>query len=102
MQGYTNVFLSPSFIAKYFKYSDDTAILSLLTDRDSVTTYQQSAAHFTQWVTKAKQLTFNSCNKFTNPHSATFINGQAVEMVERFKYLSIILDMVDVSASTPG
>ena len=47
---YTNDSLSPSSIPKYFQLSDlDTATLGLLTDRDSVTAYQQSVTHFTQW-----------------------------------------------------
>lgn len=32
---------------KYFKYSDDTAILSLLSDNDSVTAYQQTHTFLT-------------------------------------------------------
>ncbi len=45
---YTNDCLSPSLITKYLKYSDDTAILALFNGKDSVTTYHQSVAYFTQ------------------------------------------------------
>ncbi len=48
---YTNDCLSPSLITRYFKYSDDTAILALLNWEDSVTAYHQSVAYFNQWCT---------------------------------------------------
>ncbi len=97
---YTNDCLSPSPVTKYFKYSDDTAILALLSDQDSVTAYKHSVAHFSQWckdnhlllnVTKTKELIFDNRKKNT-PHEPIHIDNQPVEIVDSFKYLGITLD----------
>ncbi len=48
---YTNDCISPSPVTTYYKYSDDTAILGLLSDNNSIAAYQLSISHFTQWCT---------------------------------------------------
>ncbi len=97
---YTNDCFSPSLITRYFKYSDDTAILALLNGEDSVIAYHQSVAYFNQWctdnhlflnVTKTKELIFDTRHKFSTSHCPIFINGQSV-IVDSFRYLGIILD----------
>lgn len=47
---YTNDCVSPSPITTYYKYSDDTAALALLTD-NNLTGYLDSISHLTQWCT---------------------------------------------------
>ncbi|KAK7880799.1 hypothetical protein WMY93_032562 [Mugilogobius chulae] len=46
---YTNDCISPSSVTTYFKYSDDTAILALLTDNNSIISYHSSVTHFIRW-----------------------------------------------------
>ena len=48
---YTNDCISPSPNITYFKYSDDTAILGLLNDNNSIMDYQNTISHFTHYCT---------------------------------------------------
>ncbi len=91
---YTNDCLSPSLITRYFKHSDDAAILALLNGEDSVTAYHQSVGYFTQWCTdnhlllngtKTKEYIFDTRHKCSTSHCPIFINGQSVETVDSFR-----------------
>ncbi len=94
---YTNDCISPSPTTTYLKYSDDTAIIALLTDSNSVLDYYNTIAHFTQWcegnflhlsVTKTKELIISP----PSPQHPISINNQAVEITDSFKYLGVTLD----------
>ena len=65
---YTNDCPSISPSTSYLKYSDDTAILALLSDNQSTLDYHDTVTHFTSWCTdnhlqinvnKTKELLFN-------------------------------------------
>ena len=96
---YTNDCISPSPTnITYFKYSDDTAILALLHDNNSITDYQNTISHFTQWCTanflelnvaKTKELVFQSTDTVLNP---LLIHSKTVEQVDSFTYLGLTLD----------
>ena len=82
----------------YFKYSDDSAILGLLNDNNSITDYQNTISHFTQYCTdsylelnvdKTKELVFDTAHTGLNP---LLIHGKTVEQVDSFTYLGITLD----------
>lgn len=98
---YTNDCTSPSPITTYFKYSDDTAILALLSNTDSITAYQQSITHFTQWctdnflelnVSKTKEMVFHNSHSPPPGLVPTSIHNEGVEQVNHFKYLGLIID----------
>ena len=48
---YTTDCTSPSPVTTYIKYSNDTPILALLNENNSVLSYQDSISHFSQWCT---------------------------------------------------
>ncbi len=94
---YTNDNISPSPSIKYLKYSDDTAILALLKDNNSVMDYHTTVMHFSRWcednhlnlnVSKTKELIVSS----PSPQHPTVIHNQTVEIVNSFKYLGVTLD----------
>lgn len=94
---YTNDCLSISPTTSYLKYSDDTAILALLSDNQSTLDYHNTVTHFTKWcadnhlqinVNKTKELLFSP----PSPQHPTTINTQTVETVDTFKYLGITMD----------
>ena len=94
---YTNDCTSPSPNTIYLKYSDDTAILGLLTDNTSALDYHNTVAHFTQWcgdnhlhlnVSKTKEIQIDP----TLPQHPIIINAQTVAVVDSFKYLGVTLD----------
>ena len=94
---YTNDCRSISPTTTYLKYSDDTAILALLSDSQSILDYHNTVKHFTQSctagyleinVSKTKEIWFNP----PSPQCPTIINTQTVETVDTFKYLGITLD----------
>ena len=98
---YTNDCISPSSITTYFKYSDDTAILGLLSDKNSITAYQRSISHFTQWctdnflelnVTKTKEMVIHTSHTPPSGLVPTSIYNQTVEQVSHFKYLGLTID----------
>ncbi|KAK0144336.1 hypothetical protein N1851_017299 [Merluccius polli] len=79
----------------------DTAYFGIDPIPKSVTAYQQSIAHFTQWcrdshlllnVTKTKELILDTRRKLSTPHCPISINNQPVEIVDRFRYLGITID----------
>ena len=83
------------------KYADDTAVIGLLNDSESVTIYQEQIKVFTKWcdknhlslnVSKTKEQIFDFRNRKTHAHENTEINDQKVEIVEKFKYLGITID----------
>ncbi len=94
---YTNDNISPSPSIKYLKYSDDTAILALLKDNNSVMDYHTTVMYFSRWcednhlnlnVSKTKELIVSS----PSPQHPTVIHNQTVEIVTSFKYLGVTLD----------
>ena len=94
---YTNDCTSPSHTTTYLKYSDDTAILALLSDNNSVSDYHNTVTHFSQWCThnflhlnvaKTKEITIGT----PSPQPPTLINNDTVETVDSFKYLGLTLD----------
>ncbi len=98
---YTNDCISPSPITTYFKYSDDTAILGLLSDNNSITAYQLSISHFTQWCTdnflelnvaKTKEMVIHTSRTPPSGLVPTSIHNQTVEQVSHFKYLGLTID----------
>lgn len=94
---YINDCLSISPTTSYVKYSDNTAILALLSDKQSTLVYHNAVTHFTKWcadnhlrinVNKTKELMFSPPSR----QNSTIINNQTVETVDTFKYLGITLD----------
>ena len=92
---YKNKLISTT--TSYLKYSDDTAILALLSDNQSTLDYHNTVTHFTKWcadnhlqinVNKTKELLFSP----PSPQHPTTINTQTVETVDSFKYLGITMD----------
>lgn len=95
---YTNDCTSPTNITTYYKYSDDTAILALLNNQESVAAYNHSVTHFTQWCTnnhlyinssKTKEMVFNPPTQSLNH---IYIDHNPIEQVNTFKYLGLTLD----------
>lgn len=79
---YTNDHVSPSPITTY---SDVAAILWPLSDNNSVTAYQHSISHFTQWCTenclqlnsdKTEELVFGTSDTPHTGQNPSFINGK--------------------------
>ena len=94
---YTNDCRSISPTTTYLKYSDDTAILALLSDSQSILDYHNTIKHFTESCTagyleinvnKTKEIWFTP----PSPQHPIIINTQTVETVDTFKYLGITLD----------
>ena len=90
--------LSPGQTGCHFKYSDDTAILGLLHDNNSITDFHNTISHFTQWCTdnylelnvdKTKELVFQTTHSGLNP---ILIHGKTVEQVDSFTYLGLTVD----------
>lgn len=102
---YTNECTSPSPVTTYIKYSDDTVVLGLLNNKNSVLSYQDSISHLTQWcsnnylqmnVAKTKEMLINTPNTNSTAHNvtpnSTCINNVAVEWVECFRYNKLKFD----------
>ena len=94
---YTNDCLSVSLSTLYLKYSDDTAILALLSDNQSTLVYYSTVTHFTKWCTDNHlQINVNKTNELLfsppSPQNPTIINTQTVETVDTFIYLGITRD----------
>ena len=95
---YTNDCISKSPITSYIKYSDDTAILTLLSDdNQSTLDYHNTVSVFTKWCTDNHlQINVNKTKELLisppSPQPPTIINTQTVETVDTFKYLGITLD----------
>ena len=85
---------------QYVRFSDDTAMLALLSDFASYQSYVSSVVRFSSWcsnnflhlnVSKTKEM----CTDFRRNrtvNSPIVINGEPVEQVDSFKYLGVILD----------
>ena len=84
------------------RFSDDTAMLALLSDFASYQSYLSSVVRFSSWcsnnflhlnVSKTKEM----CIDFRRNRtviSPIVINGEPVEQVDSFKYLGVILDEI--------
>ena len=94
---YTNDCISVSLSTLYLKYSDDTAILALLSDNQSTLVYYSTVTHFTKWCTDNHlQINVSKTNELLfsppSPQNPTIINTQTVETVDTFIYLGITRD----------
>lgn len=81
------------------KFSDDTAILSLLMQDSDISGYQEEIDRVVRWcdsnklvlnATKTKEIIFDP--KSIGNHTVVTLNGEAVEQVATFKYLGILFD----------
>ena len=96
---YTNEIQMNNDISKLFKFADDMALVGLLTNEASLSTYYQSVERLSEWcresylelnVKKTKELQFkNNCDRDFEPVE---IGGEKVEVVENFKYLGTVID----------
>ena len=97
---YTNDCRSVDPSTQYVRFSDDTAMLALLSDFVSYQSYVSSVVRFSSWcsnnflylnVPKTKEMCidFRRNRTFNSP---IVINGEPVEQVDSFKYLGVILD----------
>ena len=82
------------------RFSDDTAMLALLSDFVSYQSYVSSVVRFSSWcsnnflylnVSKTKEMCIDFRRNRT-VNSPIVINGEPVEQVDSFKYLGVILD----------
>ncbi|KAK2180366.1 hypothetical protein NP493_446g02015 [Ridgeia piscesae] len=67
----------------FVRYSDDTAMLALLSDFASYQSYLSSVVRFSSWCST----NFLHFQNERNTISPTVINGETVEQVDSFKYL---------------
>ena len=99
---YTNNCRSTHPNTLFLKFSDDTAIVSLLQDSLSLQHYHSAVQSFSAWcnknflqlnVNKTKEMCIDFRRKRENtPQSPPLINGVNVERVSEYKYLGIIID----------
>ena len=82
------------------RFSDDTAMLALLSDFASYQTYVSSVVRFSSWcsnnflhlnVSKTKEMCIDYRRNRT-VNGSIVINGEPVEQDDSFKYLGVILD----------
>ena len=82
------------------KFADDSAILGLISDSDSETQYFQAIDNFSNWcnkhhlelnVSKTKELIVDF-RRGQNSIEPVMIGNDAVEIVDTFKYLGVVLD----------
>ena len=97
---YTNDCRSVDPSTQYVRFSDDTAMLALLSDFASYQSYVSSVVRFSSWcsnnflhlnVSKTKEMCIDFRRNRT-VNSPIVINGELVEQVDSFKYLGVILD----------
>ena len=97
---YTNDCRSVDPSTQYVRFSDDTAMLALLSDFASYQSYVSSVVRFSSWcsnnflhlnVSKTKEMCIDFRRNRT-VNSPIGINGEPVEHVDSFKYLGVILD----------
>ena len=86
-------------VSKLFKFADDMALVGLLTNEASLSTYYFSVERLTEWcqtsylelnVKKTKELLFK--NNVEIDFEPVKIGGENVETVENFKYLGTVID----------
>ena len=82
------------------KFADDSAILALLSDDNSLEAYQDTVDSFSQWsdtnflelnVSKTKELVIDP-RRGGHPAEPVKVNGQSVGVVDSFKYIGLTLD----------
>ena len=85
----------------FLKFSDDTAIISLLKDPTSVQNYSLAVQWFATWcsenflqlnVNKTKELCIDFRRKHEDAPAPPLINGMHVERVNEYKYLGVTID----------
>ena len=96
---YTNEIQMNSEIIKLFKFADDMALVGLLVNETSLSSYYCSVDRLSEWcktsflelnVKKTKELLFeNNCDINFEP---VIIGGESVETVDEFKYLGTVID----------
>ena len=101
---YTDEIRFSNSITTLFKFADDMALVGLLTDEDSLTSYFTDIAKLHEWcnrsylelnVRKTKELVF----QYNDPDFIPVnISGDDVELVKCFKYLGTLID-TDLSFS---
>ena len=80
------------------RFSDDTAMLALLSDFASYQSYLSSVVRFSSWCSKNVlhrnvSKTKDMCIDFRRNSTVIIAtNGEPVEQVDSFKYLGVILD----------
>ena len=99
---YTNDCWSITPSTMFVRYSDDTAMLALLSDFASYQSYHSSVVRFSSWcstnflhlsVSKTKEMcTDFRHNRTVITGSPIVISGEPVEQVDSFKYLGVVLD----------
>ena len=96
---YTNSCKSKHSELYVIKFSDDTALLSLLYTHSDTTVYHTEVQRIVSWcdghnlilnATKTKEMVFHP--RSVGDHKIVSIKGQLVKQVTQFKYLGITLD----------
>ena len=91
---YTNDLISLSDLVKMFKFADDTTVTGLISGNDE-TAYRGVVSSITEWcdqnnlslnISKTKEIVVDYCKNKVELQPL-FINDQAVEIVENFKFL---------------
>ena len=92
-----------------FKFADDSAILALLSDDNSLEAYQDTVDSFSQWcdtnflelnVSKTKELVIDP-RRGDHPAEPVKVNGQNVEVMDSFSVSPLILSCLSTNIS-PG
>ncbi|KAF7668159.1 hypothetical protein LDENG_00027400 [Lucifuga dentata] len=82
-----------------FKYSDDTAILSLLYKQEDISFYHSEIREFVAWcdsnhltvnIKKTEEIVFDP--KALGDHSSVIIHDQPIAQVQSYKYLGVYID----------
>ena len=97
---YTDEIRFSNQVTTLFKFADDMALVGLLLDEDSLSSYFHDVEILHKWcsnsylelnVKKTKELVFDEKKNF-DPFEPISISNENVEVVESFKYLGTILD----------
>ena len=97
---YNNHMYLETAVTCLFKFADDMALVGLLLNEDSLTTYFSHVSLLNEWceksfleinVVKTKELVLDA-RKTKNVFVPVKVNNEPVEVVSNFKYLGTLID----------